>query len=68
MTEYTIYPLAVGANETDQGIMTYRRYYGDISEFDVALRTRNVVLPCMAGTCYISFYLPISGLRQPPEH
>ncbi|MBA2849064.1 N-acyl homoserine lactonase family protein [Thermosulfuriphilus ammonigenes] len=28
MTEYTIYPLVVGANETDQGIMTYLRGYG----------------------------------------
>lgn len=25
---YTIYPLAVGFNETDQGIMTYQRSYG----------------------------------------
>jgi len=25
---YTIYPLAVGFNETDQGIMTYQHYYG----------------------------------------
>ena len=28
MTEYTILPLAVGFNETDQGIMTYQRFYG----------------------------------------
>jgi len=28
MREYTIYPLAVGINETDQGIMTYQRDYG----------------------------------------
>ncbi len=28
MTEYTIRPLAVGFNETDQGIMTYQRQYG----------------------------------------
>jgi len=28
MKEYTIYSLTVGANETDQGIMTYQRYYG----------------------------------------
>lgn len=28
MTEYTIHPLVVGANETDQGIMTYLRGYG----------------------------------------
>lgn len=28
MKEYTIYPLVVGANETDQGIMTYLRGYG----------------------------------------
>ncbi|MFH0823309.1 MAG: N-acyl homoserine lactonase family protein [Pseudomonadota bacterium] len=28
MTEYTICPLAVGFNETDQGIMTYQRHYG----------------------------------------
>lgn len=28
MREYTIYPLAVGVNETDQGIMTYQRDYG----------------------------------------
>ncbi len=28
MQEYTIYPLAVGINETDQGIMTYQRGYG----------------------------------------
>ena len=28
MTEYTIRPLVVGANETDQGIMTYQRDYG----------------------------------------
>jgi N-acyl homoserine lactone hydrolase len=28
MTQYTIYPLVVGANETDQGIMTYLRGYG----------------------------------------
>jgi glyoxylase-like metal-dependent hydrolase (beta-lactamase superfamily II) len=28
MTTYTIHPLAVGFNETDQGIMTYQRFYG----------------------------------------
>lgn len=28
MNEYTIQPLAVGYNETDQGIMTYQRFYG----------------------------------------
>ena len=28
MGEYVIYPLTVGANETDQGIMTYLRGYG----------------------------------------
>ncbi len=28
MTQYTIHPLAVGFNETDQGIMTYLRSYG----------------------------------------
>ena len=28
MRQYTIYPLAVGINETDQGIMTYQRDYG----------------------------------------
>jgi glyoxylase-like metal-dependent hydrolase (beta-lactamase superfamily II) len=28
MNEYTIHPLAVGFNETDQGIMTYLRHYG----------------------------------------
>ncbi|MBO8128892.1 MAG: N-acyl homoserine lactonase family protein [Peptococcaceae bacterium] len=28
MTEYVIHPLVVGANETDQGIMTYLRGYG----------------------------------------
>ncbi|MCA1959249.1 MAG: N-acyl homoserine lactonase family protein [Desulfomonile sp.] len=28
MTVYTIHPLAVGFNETDQGIMTYQKYYG----------------------------------------
>jgi len=28
MREYTIHPLAVGINETDQGIMTYLRDYG----------------------------------------
>lgn len=28
MREYTIYPLLVGARETDQGIMTYLRGYG----------------------------------------
>ncbi|MGB5155843.1 N-acyl homoserine lactonase family protein [Desulfobacterium sp. N47] len=28
MKEYTIYPVAVGVNETDQGIMTYQRDYG----------------------------------------
>ncbi|MFH1115951.1 MAG: N-acyl homoserine lactonase family protein [Pseudomonadota bacterium] len=28
MTQYTIHPLAVGFNETDQGIMTYQRFYG----------------------------------------
>lgn len=27
-TLYTIYPLAVGFNETDQGIMTYQHSYG----------------------------------------
>ena len=29
MQEYTIHPLVVGANETDQGIMTYLRNYGE---------------------------------------
>lgn len=28
MSKYTIHPLAVGFNETDQGIMTYQRFYG----------------------------------------
>ncbi|RKX61192.1 MAG: N-acyl homoserine lactonase family protein [Thermodesulfobacteriota bacterium] len=28
MTTYTIYPLVVGAKETDQGIMTYLKHYG----------------------------------------
>ncbi len=28
MTTYTIHPLAAGFNETDQGIMTYQRFYG----------------------------------------
>jgi glyoxylase-like metal-dependent hydrolase (beta-lactamase superfamily II) len=28
MQEYVIYPLVIGANETDQGIMTYLRGYG----------------------------------------
>ena len=28
MPNYTIHPLAVGFNETDQGIMTYQRHYG----------------------------------------
>jgi N-acyl homoserine lactone hydrolase len=28
MATYTIRPLAVGFNETDQGIMTYQRFYG----------------------------------------
>lgn len=28
MTTYTIHPLAVGFNETDQGILTYQRFYG----------------------------------------
>jgi len=28
MQEYTIYPLVVGINETDQGVMTYLRDYG----------------------------------------
>lgn len=28
MKEYTIYPLTIGARETDQGIMTYLRGYG----------------------------------------
>jgi glyoxylase-like metal-dependent hydrolase (beta-lactamase superfamily II) len=28
VTTYTIHPLAVGFNETDQGIMTYQRQYG----------------------------------------
>ena len=28
MTVYTIHPLAVGYNETDQGILTYQRFYG----------------------------------------
>lgn len=28
MATYTIHPLAVGFNETDQGIMTYQRQYG----------------------------------------
>ncbi len=29
MQEYTIHPLAVGINETDQGVMTYLRDYGN---------------------------------------
>ncbi len=28
MTTYTIYPLVVGAKETDQGMMTYLKFYG----------------------------------------
>jgi N-acyl homoserine lactone hydrolase len=28
MPVYTIFPLAVGYNETDQGILTYQRFYG----------------------------------------
>ena len=30
MQEYTIHPLVVGINETDQGVMTYLRDYGKI--------------------------------------
>jgi len=29
MQQYTIHPLVVGANETDQGVMTYLRNYGE---------------------------------------
>ena len=29
MTTYTIYPLVVGAKETDQGMMTYLKFYGE---------------------------------------
>ena len=29
MQAYTIHPLAVGINETDQGVMTYLRNYGN---------------------------------------
>ena len=28
MQQYTIHPLVVGINETDQGVMTYLRDYG----------------------------------------
>ena len=28
MTDYVIHPLVVGANETDQGVMTYLKGYG----------------------------------------
>ncbi len=28
-TAYTIYPLVVGLNQTDQGVMTYMKYYGE---------------------------------------
>jgi len=28
LTNYTIHPLTVGFNETDQGILTYQRFYG----------------------------------------
>jgi len=28
MQAYTIHPLVVGVNETDQGVMTYLRDYG----------------------------------------
>ena len=28
MHQYTIHPLVVGINETDQGVMTYLRDYG----------------------------------------
>ena len=30
MVEYTIHPLVVGLNETDQGVMTYLRDYGKL--------------------------------------
>ncbi|GAB6161199.1 hypothetical protein JCM12298_03580 [Desulfothermus naphthae] len=29
MTTSTIYPLVVGAKETDQGMMTYLKFYGE---------------------------------------
>jgi hypothetical protein len=29
MQQYTIHPLVVGINETDQGVMTYLRDYGN---------------------------------------
>ena len=31
MQEYAIHPLVVGANETDQGVMTYLKGYGNAS-------------------------------------
>jgi len=38
MHEYVIYPLVVGINETDQGVMTYLRDYG-----------KRIYLPIMDG-------------------
>jgi len=49
MQEYTIYPLVVGINETDQGVMTYLRDSGKLTIFYCRL-TIEEILPILCAT------------------
>jgi N-acyl homoserine lactone hydrolase len=61
MPNYTIHPLAVGFNETDQGIMTYQRQYG-----------KRIILPIytfaiMGGDQKILVDTGIEDFMAPPD-
>lgn len=61
MTTYTIHPLAVGFNETDQGILTYQRFYG-----------KRIILPIytfalMGGDLKILVDTGIEEFMAPPD-
>jgi|GEM_PF-652061 len=61
MPNYTIRPLTVGFNETDQGIMTYQRQYG-----------KRIILPIytfaiMGGDVKILVDTGIEDFMAPPD-
>jgi hypothetical protein len=50
MQQYTIHPLVVGINETDQGVMTYLRDYGKRIYLPIKTSPRSAPLSLPACT------------------
>ena len=68
MREYTIHPLAVGINETDQGVMTYLRDYGKRIYLPIyAFYAKNFPAPG-PGHRAGGPHQPGGGLRHDPEN